>query len=61
MKENIIYINNIVNIKNLFCLRRGRKQYKSKKSWKVKLIISWLGSRLHLLGMVGIVLAALTG
>jgi DNA-directed RNA polymerase subunit RPC12/RpoP len=61
MKGNIIYIDNIVNIQNLFCLKRGRRQYKSKKSWKGKLIISWLGSRLHLLGMVGLVLAALTG
>ena len=41
--------------------RNGRRQYKSKKSWKVKLIIGWLGSRLYLLGMVGLVLAALTG
>jgi hypothetical protein len=42
-------------------LRRNKKQYKNKKIRKIKLIISWGGNRLHFLGMVSLVLAALLG
>lgn len=42
-------------------MKSQRREYRSKRNWKVKLIISLVGSRLYFLGMMCMVLAALAG